>query len=415
MNSRARGVVVATFASILVLAAMAFVPSASGRVTPLPTLATGHVQFAAGVSSGQVLAFADPNQTTAAKGQAGALLPTPLIASADVASDGSFTLQTDPSKLPTSTEASDGTVNVEAVVVSGGQELSYFFPATPVTTADGVVFASTSTVGAKTPDLQFDMSTGSALNARYSPTKWLNSNGHTSDAFAAKTSRASALGAATPALQKMAASAGTVTATTDEVGLCGLLTLTPDDNGRHEHFVNVYDDGSTDTHIAEGGGSTHTLGIAVQLIGGGWTGSGTANISRSSDTKVTSKDRQHSWGYWNKVNYRPYRDTCTHRDIEKAIGFYDLISADIDGSVQYDFYTASCGQKAKGDQWDTTDATAATFGGGVGVAGINVSAQAGYRTSVNIHMKFLEGGSVRGTSSSGPLNSSKVDSSTFPC
>jgi hypothetical protein len=223
------------------------------------------------------------------------------------------------------------------------------------------------------------------------------------------------VGAATPALQKMAASVGTVTATDTEAAACGLLTLTPDDTGRHEHFVNVYDDGSTDTHIAEGGGSTHTLGIAIQLTSGAWSGSGTSNISRSSDTKVTSRDRQHSWGYWNKVNYRPYRDTCTHRNIEKAIGFYDLISADIDGSVQYDFYNDSCGQKSKGDTWDTTNATAATFGGGVSVAGISVSAQSGYRSDVNIHMTFLEGGSVRGTSSSGPVNSSKVDSSTFPC
>src|SRR4051812_43032086 len=99
-------------------------PAAESASPGVPVLATGDVSFAAGVSSAQVLAFAQPDQEALGKLPNNKFMETPLMASADVGSDGNFTLSSDPASIPAVDEAADGMVNVEAVVVSGGQQLT---------------------------------------------------------------------------------------------------------------------------------------------------------------------------------------------------------------------------------------------------------------------------------------------------
>lgn len=385
-------------------------PAAESASPGVPVLATGHVSFAAGVSSAQVLAFAQPDQEALGKLPNNKFMETPLMASADVGSDGNFTLSSDPASIPAVDEAADGMVNVEAVVVSGGQQLTYAFSATP----SGGKWVSLTSGDPATAALDFNMAGGTAVNAKYSPTKWLNENGRLATS---KTTRfaPSTLMPASTRLQKIASTSATTDATAAGVPICGIYGTSTYYKARPEHFVNVYDDGSANAHVGEGQSSTHTLGIAVELSGGGFGASGTASISRNASTNVTSADRAHSHGYWNKVNYRLYTNTCAQRLEKKPVSFYDFISADIDSDVLYDSQNNSCGDKSNGDVWDTTDATAVTFGGGVDLGGINVSAHSGYGKSVNIHYKFTQRGSMGGSSSFGPLQSAKVSASRFTC
>lgn len=399
-------------ALVIVLTGVALLAPKASAGSTRSVLATGQITFPPGTASGQVLAFADPSPDAVNADTAGTAMNAPLIASTNAASDGSFTLTLDPSQVPASAYLQDGkTINVEAIAVSGGQQQPFFFPATMVQTPTARAFVSTST-GKKpaTPNIAFNMRGGSATNVKYNPAKWVSASGHQMPLTSLRSLGSSTVTKVKPTTARIAAAVANNTTTASAVCL-----LDPQQYiyGRPEHFVNVYDDGSTSAHIAEGASSTHTMGIALST-GSSWKQSGTASISRSASVKATSADRTHSWGYWNKVNYRQFLDSCigTYR---KPVGFYDIISADIDGSVQYAFFTNSCGQKAKGDTWDTGGATAATFGGGVSVAGITVSAQSGYSSDVNIHMVFLQGGSVRGSANSGIIDSAKVDSSTFPC
>src|SRR5215212_2277361 len=87
-------------------------PTASGASPGLPLLATGTITFPAGASTGQVLVFADPNQATLKHDTDGAPLTVHLVASANAASDGSFTLTLDPATLPANTVQPDGSVNL---------------------------------------------------------------------------------------------------------------------------------------------------------------------------------------------------------------------------------------------------------------------------------------------------------------
>lgn len=378
-----------------------------------PVLATGHVTFPVGVSSGQVLAFADPNQGTIVKDTSGAALPTPMISSAQVDSNGDFTLTADPASLPAGSMMPDGSINVEADVVAGAQQMSYFFPAAPISTPTGIKFVSVGDTGSRTPNIEFNMADGMVMNSKYSPTKWLTNNGNKVSATASHQQTRTVSTKVSPKLRLLAASV----AANDDDSLGAGCYLVPLDKyyGRPEHFVNVYDDGSADAHVAQDNTATHTLGVGIHGADGVWAPSGTASISRSAGTSAVSTDRQHSWGYWNKVNVQDFHNICTLKTSRKPIGFYDILSADIDGSVQYQFYNNSCGEKAKGDTWNTEQATATTFSAGLDIGPISVSAQTGYGTDENVHYKFLQHGSIRGTSSSGIVNSGSIDSSTFLC
>lgn len=411
---RGRGLVAVLATMAMAAVGISSTSSADGATTGPPTLATGHISYAAGVSTGQVMILVDPNNVTISKDTTGATLATPMLASADVGSDGNFTLTLDPATVPSSDKMPDGSINVEAVAVSGGQQLPFFFEATPVLTPTGTQWISISNVGTKTADLQFNMASGTVVNAKYSPTKWLNADGRQTSASKLRATSASMTTKVSPTMQKMSESvaAGTSATTTDLQ--CGLIPLSPV-TSHGEHFINLYTDGSSKTHLAELVGTTHTLGIAVEGSDGSFHAGGTSNVSESNSVKSTSPDYQHSHDVWNKVFYRPFTDTCIHKVIKKGIGWNDLVAGDLDGPVSYVFFTASCIVKDNHALWDTEQATSATFSFGVTVGGVGLSAQSGYKDDTNLHIEMLEHGSIRGSSSAGVIFSSKLDTSTFGC
>ena len=385
--------------------------TATGASAGLPVLATGTLTFPDGASTGQVLVFADPNQRTLHKTPDGGSLTVPLVTATNVASDGAFTLTLDPATLPANTVQPDGSVNLEAIAVSGGRQQVFFFPAALARTSTGTTaFVSTST-GARpaTPRLRFDLRGGSASNLNYDATKWLSESGRLLPATTVATLDANTT---TPVKPTTAQIAAAVAAGTTAEASC-LLHAGDYIKGKPEHFVNVYtDNNNTSTaHVTESASATHTLGVAVDF-GGTWHQSGTANISRSSSTSATSADRQKAWSYWNKVNYRKFFDSCLGK-YQKPAGFYDLLSGNYDGPVDMLWLTASCDAKRKGDSWDTGSADAATFGTGVDLPVVDVSAQTGFATSENVHFRFLRRGEVAGNAGSGPVNSSKVEVDMF--
>src|SRR4051812_37853415 len=94
-----------------------FVPAgtATGASPELPLLATGAITFPGGSDTGQVLAFADPNQVTLKRTASGDTLDLRLVSSANAATDGSFTLTLDPAQVPANTVMPDGSINMEVI------------------------------------------------------------------------------------------------------------------------------------------------------------------------------------------------------------------------------------------------------------------------------------------------------------
>jgi hypothetical protein len=392
---------------------LAVVPgTATGASPGQPVLATGTLTFPAGASTGQVLVFADPNQRTVHKTPDGDSLTVPLVTAANVASDGAFTLTLDPATLPANTLQPDGSVNLEAIAVSGGRQQVFFFPAALAQTSTGATaFVSTST-GAKpaTPRLRFDLRGGSATNTQYQAGKWLAASGRQLPAAEVQSLNAAdttvAVKPDTAAIAAAVAASGTSTAASCHLVVGSYIKGVP------EHFVNAYtdDNDAATVHVTESTTATHTLGVAVD-VGGTWHQSGTASISKTDGVSSTSADRQKSWSYWNKVNYRKYFDSCLGA-YQRAIGFYDILEASHGGPVKMLWLSASCGVHDAGSKWHTEDATAATFGTGVDLPVLKVSAQTGFGSDERIYYTFDHKAEIVGNDGLGPTQSSKVEADT---
>ena len=374
-----------------------------------PVLATGTITFPAGAASGQVLAFADPNQATLMRTATGQTLKLALVSSANAAPDGSFTLTLDPATVPPSRVMPDGSINMDVIAVSGGRQQVYFLPVKLTHTATGAAFVSITTSPAPaTPRLSFDMSGGSATNVRYDARRWLSDSGRLLPAKTVATLSADTTVPATPTTASIAAA---VAADTSPAALC---LLHPGDRieGRPEHFVNAYTDNNdaATVHVTESTTATHTLGVAVDF-GGTWHQSGAANISKTDGASATSTDRQVSWSYWNKVNYRKFFDSCIGR-YQRPTGFYEILDASRGGRVDMLWLSASCGVHDAGSKWNTQDATAATFGTGVDLPVVKVSAQTGFGSDENVHYTFDHKAEIVGNDVRGPVHSSKVEADT---
>jgi hypothetical protein len=181
-----------------------------------------------------------------------------------------------------------------------------------------------------------------------------------------------------------------------------------------EHFLNTETyGGNIPETVTEGTNSstTATLGIAYSTSGasGTWGASGTASITDSSTNGVSSTFSS-TRSVYNRVNYRDLRGTCggVYRE---PWSFYDLLSAD--GGPVGITWQYNCSPHYAGDTWFTGSATDATIGGGVTLAGINVSAQQGYGTSLRLEYHFNVAGQVCGNSSGGPLQSSLLEADPY--
>ena len=69
----------------------------------------------------------------------------------------------------------------------------------------------------------------------------------------------------------------------------------------------------------------------------------------------------------------------------------------------------NCASHASGTVWNTGSAKTVTYGTGVTLSIISLSAQSGYSTSVNLQCKFNKAGEICGNSTQGPAESSAVE------
>lgn len=183
---------------------------------------------------------------------------------------------------------------------------------------------------------------------------------------------------------------------------------------RPEHFVTTATT-STGGKILEtvaeatGKSTTHTLGVAqkVDAQGSTWSGDGTGSLTDSVSSGV-SQTYSYSRTIYNLVNYRDYHYPCAGLTQREPYSFYDLLTSEYGGKTNMT-WLFNCDGHDAGTQWHTQDATSATFGGGVSLGPINVSAQSGYGTSVELTFTYRIAGEVCGNSADGPANSSRVE------
>jgi hypothetical protein len=386
----------------------------SADTVQLPTLVTGQVLDAAGNvdSSAKVLAFAVPDSTGVADGTS---IPLTL-ASSSLGGTASYLLTALPTNL--TDVLLNGTLNLELVATSGGQEMVTYLSLDAPNLINALLgnwtLSGTSASG-PAPNVKFDFSDGSI---RVTPTPDYADEPDGPPASAVYhddptpvTSQLSDLLGSL--LSQVATSSSTAsssaTGSSSDVALqsvpyCSLVTGAIDYN-HTEHFVTTYTQSGIPERVTEGKSTTHTMGVEVRPAGGSWSANGTASITKTSTASVSvSYSGPHTT--YNRVNYRSYSNSCTGRQTKSPYSFYDMLTDD--GSAVSMVSYIYCGHHPAGAVWSTGTAKSATFGAGVSVSGVSLSAQSGYSSSVDLTYTFNVKGEVCGNNQAGPLYSSRV-------
>lgn len=150
--------------------------------------------------------------------------------------------------------------------------------------------------------------------------------------------------------------------------------------------------------------SKHTLGVAVDS-GGGWKAGGTLSRTFKTGVTVTSPGLTDHIMY-NRINYRRKFNTCAPT---KWVP-YSVYDFNTDKKRTYNALYHNCTRRGKGVTWSTAEARNVTYGGGMDIGPISLSAQAGYGQDVRVSFKFQRRGKICGNRKGGPVLSPRVSS-----
>jgi hypothetical protein len=357
------------------------------------------------VAGATVLIRAYPSQTARAKAKAGVPLDMPIVASVTTDSTGSFAAT--PVGVPAQDLDPSGIANFEAFVSDGSVALPWNFPL-QMTTVGGVVkpdLGAPMTVSSgshRAVDLRLDLgsSTPGGADAYDPPTAWQGIQP----------------GQLTPSglLRGSTGSLATTTSLSKSAGVspmlgCGILV--PQNNwkyGINEAFANVWSWTGAKVEFKEATSSTHTLGLALQGSGGGWsqngsmsyteTGGSTADVSGLYDNQV-----------YNRVDYEDNIITCVLLHEWAPGGTYALMYPILGWSHSSHPIWGSCVVYGNGAVMTKTQGTNSTINGGVGFGPISLSAQAGWNTSIDEAFHFTQTSYLCGSTGAGWVSSPQAE------
>lgn len=160
--------------------------------------------------------------------------------------------------------------------------------------------------------------------------------------------------------------------------------------------------GAVTTSVDFNSGTSHTLGIATELAGGGFKAGGSATISASSGG--TDSYAGIRW-VRNRYNYRKYTTGCagfpktvTHR----PISIYSFHETSTGANVKY--YAHCSDRRRTGTLWKSAGQNY-TVNGGVNFKGFGLNAQAGWNSDTKIAWHFAGWGRLCGSTSAGWVTS----------
>jgi hypothetical protein len=374
------------------------------------TNAHGHVD-----GSGQVYVFASPDQSKLIGAPAGKPIALTLVGYARTNAKGQYTVNARSVASLMAANGRHGYVNLQVVAVSGGKTAEADYSVAPAGAAWRVEGGTNSV-----PSLSFNFATRLATLPPVA-----SAVGTTAAALSRIPITTAAPSAAFEQLMQStgfaAADPPSASPGMQAVPHCPCPGCVKIPKAFHtdlpEHFVTTYTL-STGNKIPEtvteavDRSTTHTLGIGVQGTNKAgkviWTGTGTGSIT-DDVTHADSSTYGYSRTIYNHVNYRDYQYTCPRLHMQREpYNFWGLLSRTPGGAVQTRFFF-HCDTKGPGDTWSTTTARNATIGGGVSLGPINVSAQSGFSTSVQLVYTFQINGEVCGNNWMGPEQSSVVE------
>lgn len=272
---------------------------------------------------------------------------------------GQYTVDVDPAQLPDGYVGEDGAVNLEVIAVHGQM-------------------ASAQSVTALAPGSRAATVAAQAAGDSTAPAGWTT---------------AAAFGVATTAARS---DAGDVTAASG--GGCTTTT-----GGRHgpylETFARMYGTANVKGRVIQASSASHTLGVGVKASGSStWSASGTQTRSTGwgydtgrtiVDAAVKNKVYHRYYDYVCMVDGKYYTTRYTRPDSFYAAGPYY-------SQVAHTNYT-TCDPGYKDHVYTRQTNQNGAFGAGVDLPFINLSAQAGWTSTVTMEYKFFRAGKICGS------------------
>ena len=161
--------------------------------------------------------------------------------------------------------------------------------------------------------------------------------------------------------------------------------------GRPEQFLKVWAWSGARATVSETRGSSHDAGVGVSINGGKWSGSGSATVAWSNDTSVSVPFTGNRF-VGNSINYRKFILVCqkTWKRTEVApTGLDALLPANLTRQSIPAPGFRHCAPYRKGTVYKVNHADNVTYGGGVGLGFVSLSAHAAmtHQTSEIFTMK----------------------------
>lgn len=183
--------------------------------------------------------------------------------------------------------------------------------------------------------------------------------------------------------------------------------------GRSEHFMAVYGWKYAKATVRQSRGVNHTLGIGGRGSGGHWSASGTKTLDMTRSATHT-QNRVVNANVYNKVNYRDFRrgrspyvhcgaPRTWRRPMSQHAFFTKFTRA------HHPIYRGSCNPVERGGNVDKDQGKNLTYGFGVDIGPISVSAQSGYSNSSQIYWRARRKSRICTPSRKGWLRAARVE------
>ena len=408
-------VIISTLATISSLSYSVAMSAPAGAVdAPVPLLAQGTVSSHGAPAPGaDLVAIAWPSQSELQKLSKGDIVATLPIAATKTTADGRFSLRIDPDTLPLAYRGSDGRTDIQLIAADSTSELEWNF--TAFHNGDAASAARGATWSTNAPgkvsgvtELTMDLATADVQDSSHPASELRDQN---DQRLAGASLARSQRGLLRPrnrdvddALYRLRAADGNVAMSPAVLpqDICQ-NTVGSTYSGLSEYFLKAYAWSGALATVSQSYGVDHTLGIGVRSnSSGAWSTSGTSTISlNASGSRGGVADAT----VYNRVNYRDYSNTCWASTQRKPIGVYSLLS-----SFTYaPHVTWSACTIYTGGTYTKTAGTNSTYGSGVNLGPIGVSAQSGFNSESKIAWTVTARTKLCGSSSLGWVSSGQAE------
>ena len=337
----------------------------------------------------------------------GDAVATPVIQRGPVRS-GKFSVALDPAKVPAAFKGASGRVELQITVTDGQDEATWF---TSALRSNQDSLASSGNRQGWVP--------ASDRRSAKPDTVAFDLGRRTADSMASPRSKQVKLDGGTGLTLESTLAVGPKNARTWAEPVADNIVAAPTETcvttagsvvyNLPEYFAKVFAWSGAKGTVDFDTGSDHELGVGIGKSTG-WSASGTSGISTGSGATVGSVVDANAV---NRVNYRDYNNSCSAWTTRKPYNFYALIPGGQFTYAGHVNYSYCAGPYVSGKTVWKNQGTNITFGSGVDIGPINVSAQSGWNTGTKVAFTMTARTRVCGSSSSGWVSSPVMDARAY--